>query len=212
MNRILKEASAEVFAYCLMGNHFHLAIRVGPVALASVMHRLLTSYSLVFNRRHDRAGHLFQARYKAILCLNDAYLATLIRYIHLNPVRAGLVSRPQDWRWSSFKGRSEANDYEADLADFDPWPKQTAENADLTREEDKIGIADLGLTVAARTGVRIDELRSDIRCRRVVEAKRLLARDAFKSGHSLMAIGRWLNAAPSSVSRYVRTNTGIRQA
>ncbi len=212
LSRIRRETSAEVLAYCLMGNHFHLAIKVGPVALASIMQRILTSHSLIFNRRHDRTGHLFQARYKAILCRNDAYLAILIRYIHMNPVRAKLVLRPQDWRWSSFSGRQEENGCEADLMDFDPWSKEAVENADLHAVAEKREIADIGLTISVRTGVELDELRSDNRRRPVVVAKRLFAQEAIRNGHSLMAVALWLNMTPSSASRYVRANTAIRQA
>ncbi|MCR4295507.1 MAG: transposase, partial [Elusimicrobia bacterium] len=97
LNRIVNESGASVLAYCLMGNHFHLAIKVGAVPLSSVLQRILTSHALTFNIRHDRTGHLFQARYRSNLCLTDAYLTALIRYIHMNPVRAGLVSRPEDW-------------------------------------------------------------------------------------------------------------------
>src|SRR6185503_15252840 len=95
------EMSCTILAYCLMGNHFHLAMRVGNIPLSRIMHRMLTTYAMAFNFRHDRTGHLFQARYKAILCLDDAYLLGLVRYIHLNPVRAGLVPKPENWPWSS---------------------------------------------------------------------------------------------------------------
>lgn len=96
------ETQFSILAYCLMGNHFHFAARVGSTPLSHIIQRLLTKYVLGFNQRHDREGHLFQARYKAALCLNDAYLITLIRYIHMNPVRAGLTKAPEDWPWSSY--------------------------------------------------------------------------------------------------------------
>ena len=98
-----RETDCSVLAYCLMGNHFHFAIRVGRTPLSRIMHRLLTVYAMAFNFRHDRQGHLFQARYKSVLCLDDAYLIALIRYIHMNPVRRGLVSSPELWAWSSFR-------------------------------------------------------------------------------------------------------------
>jgi putative transposase len=71
--------------------HLHLLLKTGTVPLSTVMRRLLTGYALWFNRRHNRSGHLFQNRFKSILCQEDAYLLELMRYIHLNPVRSGLV-------------------------------------------------------------------------------------------------------------------------
>ena len=84
-----------------MPNHFHLLIEVNRFSLSVIMQRLLTQYVKSFNLRHHRVGHLFQGRYKAILCQKDAYLLQLIRYVHLNPVRANLVKDSTNWRWSS---------------------------------------------------------------------------------------------------------------
>lgn len=74
-----------------MRNHFHLLLRTGLTPISTVMQRLLTGYALTFNRRHRRSGHLFQNRYKSVLCQEDAYLLELVRYIHLNPLRAKVV-------------------------------------------------------------------------------------------------------------------------
>lgn len=74
-----------------MGNHVHLLVRSGLAPIPTVMQRLLTSYAIRFNRRHRRHGHLFQNRYKSILCQKDPYFLELVRYIHLNPLRAKLV-------------------------------------------------------------------------------------------------------------------------
>lgn len=90
-----------VLAYCLMPNHVHLAIERGPVPLSKIMLALHSYYSQKFNFRHDRVGHLFQGRYKAFLVEQDRYLEALIRYIHNNPVKAGLVVRAEVYRWSS---------------------------------------------------------------------------------------------------------------
>lgn len=90
-----------LIAYCLMDNHVHLAIEMGPVRLSRVMLAVQSSYTQWFNRRHDRVGHLFQGRYKAYIVEKDRYLHALLRYIHRNPVEAGIVARPELHRWSS---------------------------------------------------------------------------------------------------------------
>lgn len=105
--RMLAEAKARflfrLYAYCLMPNHFHLLIESGVLPIAGAMHLLLTGYAVYFNREYQRVGHVFQGRYKPILCDRDPYLLALIRYIPLNPVRAGLVKNSVDWPWSSHR-------------------------------------------------------------------------------------------------------------
>ena len=91
-----------LYAYVLMPNHVHLLIETDKVPLSRIMQALQTTYTQKFNRRHKKVGHLFQGRYKAILCQKESYLLELIRYIAQNPVRAKLVKRLIDWRWSSF--------------------------------------------------------------------------------------------------------------
>jgi REP element-mobilizing transposase RayT len=88
---ILEETSTACYAWALLPNHFHLCLRTGTHPIATVMRRLLTGYAVTFNRRHRRHGHLFQNRYKSILCQEDRYLLELVRYIHLNPLRAHVV-------------------------------------------------------------------------------------------------------------------------
>jgi len=80
-----------IYAWALLPNHCHLLLRSGPPGLPMLMRRWLTGYAITFNRRHKRVGHLFQNRYKSIVVEEDAYFRELVRYIHLNPLRAGLV-------------------------------------------------------------------------------------------------------------------------
>ena len=89
---ILKDTKTVCYAWALIPSHFHLLLRTGSDPIATAMRRLLTGYAVSHNRRHRRYGHLFQNRYKSILCQEDVYLLELVRYIHLNPLRAGLVS------------------------------------------------------------------------------------------------------------------------
>jgi len=88
-------------AYCLMSNHFHLMVETPLGNLSWIMKHINGSYTTYFNVKHKRAGHLLQGRYKAVLVQADAYAAELSRYIHLNPVRAKMVSTPEEYRWSS---------------------------------------------------------------------------------------------------------------
>ncbi|MYM68115.1 addiction module toxin RelE [Pseudoduganella sp. FT55W] len=92
-----------VRAYCQMTNHYHLLLETVDGGLARGMRYLNGNYSQYFNRRHDRVGHVFQGRYKAILCQRDRYLLELSRYIELNPVRAGMTPQPATWPWSSHR-------------------------------------------------------------------------------------------------------------
>jgi putative transposase len=85
-----------VYAWSLMSNHFHLLVRTGNVPLSNNMRKLLTGYVVNYNRRHKRYGYLFQNRYKSILCEDDPYLLELTRYIHLNPLRAGIVKSVEE--------------------------------------------------------------------------------------------------------------------
>ena len=97
-----KRFSFLLYAYVLMANHLHLLIEVEEIQLSRIMHDLQFRYTHKFNSRHKKDGHLFQGRYKAILCDRDTYLLELSAYIHLNPVRAGIVEYPREYRWSSY--------------------------------------------------------------------------------------------------------------
>ncbi len=91
LSTLLPETQTSCYAWVLMSNHAHFLFRTGNVPLATLMRRLLTGHAVSFNRRHRRHGQLFQNRYKSIVCQEDIYLRELVRYIHLNPVRAGIV-------------------------------------------------------------------------------------------------------------------------
>lgn len=91
-----------VLAYCQMGNHFHLVLETRHSQLSRGMRYLNSNYSQYFNRQHGLVGHVFQGRYHAVLCQENAYLMELSRYTVLNPVRARLVAHPGDWLWSSY--------------------------------------------------------------------------------------------------------------
>ena len=90
------------YGYCLMSNHYHLLIETPDGNLSRGMRQLNGVYTQRFNKRHGRTGHIFQGRFKAILMQKESYLLEVCRYVVLNPVRAGLVSYPEEWKWSSY--------------------------------------------------------------------------------------------------------------
>ncbi|MBK8869471.1 MAG: transposase [Elusimicrobia bacterium] len=102
----LKKSACRCLAWVLMPNHFHLLIQAGKEGTPPLMRRLMTGYAGYFNWRHRRSGHLFQNRYKAILCEEEAYLMELVRYIHLNPLRGKVVESLEtldQFRWSGHR-------------------------------------------------------------------------------------------------------------
>ena len=108
-------------AYCLMPNHFHLLLEPDTYPLSRMMQQLNSAYSQVFNRRHERVGHVLQGRFKALLVDRDEYFLQLLRYILLNPVRAALVEDPDAWRWSSYRATAGVSEVPSFLALDDVW-------------------------------------------------------------------------------------------
>jgi REP element-mobilizing transposase RayT len=106
LSDLCRADALSVYAWALMNNHFHLLIRTGKQLLANSMRKLLTGYVVNYNRRHKRYGHLFQNRYKSIICEDDPYLLELTRYIHLNPLRAGLVKNLKELKGYQWCGHS----------------------------------------------------------------------------------------------------------
>jgi len=106
LERLLPETQTECYAWVFIPNHAHFLFRTGTVPIATLMRRLLTGYAVYFNRRHRRSGQLFQNRYKSILCQEDIYLKELVRYIHLNPIRAGLVKDLEELNRYPYCGHS----------------------------------------------------------------------------------------------------------
>jgi len=106
LSTILEETSTPCYGWALMPNHFHLLLRTGKVPISTIMRRLLTGYVVSFNRRHRRYGHLFQNRFKSILCQEDIYLKQLVGYIHLNPLRARVVADLKELSKYPYSGHS----------------------------------------------------------------------------------------------------------
>jgi REP element-mobilizing transposase RayT len=227
--RMLRETKKShkfhVFAYCLMGNHFHLLIQVADSPLYSGMHHFLTRYSLYFNHRHDRRGHLFQSRYTTPLCRQDSYLGILLRYIHLNPLRSGLVKNPAEWIWSGHRGLIGLIDDDlldssvlADLRGESLSELRGAYLSSLTEENQKapyrdyaegIGhsamsetptLASLASETARDFGLSAAELGAGHRGKRFTQAKLAFIENAHKSGHPLRDIAAALQCSPAAVT------------
>ncbi len=106
LDELLTDTMTFCYSWALMPNHAHLLLRTGQASLSTVMRRLLTGYAVSYNRRHRRHGHLFQNRYKSILCQEDPYLLELVRYIHLNPLRAKRVTNLKELDTYPYSGHS----------------------------------------------------------------------------------------------------------
>lgn len=106
VEKALDKFSATAMAYCLMGNHYHFVMHTTQANLSGLMRHLNGVYSQTFNRRHGQVGHMFQGRFHAVIVDRDAYLLEACRYVELNPVRAGMVSAPQLWPWSSYRSHA----------------------------------------------------------------------------------------------------------
>ncbi len=109
LQRYQKVSGYELYAYCLMGNHVHLLLKEVNEPLGITMRRIISSYVIWYNRKHDRIGHLFQGRFKSEPVENDAYLLTVIRYIFQNPVKAKMVRRVGNYKWSNYIDYLEEN-------------------------------------------------------------------------------------------------------
>ena len=106
VGQALSRFDAEALAYCLMGNHYHFVLHTRQANLSLLMRHINGVYTQTYNRRHDKVGHLFQGRFKAIIVDRDAYLLEVCRYVDLNPVRARMVKKPAAWTWSSYQAHA----------------------------------------------------------------------------------------------------------
>jgi putative transposase len=101
---VCEEYAVECWSYCLMPNHYHAALRPERANISASIRCLNGEYAQWWNRKHGKVGHAFQGRFKDQIVQRERYLLALLRYIALNPVRAGLVTRPEEWEWSSYQG------------------------------------------------------------------------------------------------------------
>jgi len=102
LRTVKEEAEYDLYAFCMMNNHVHLLIHDDQNQLPQIMKAINTSFALYFNKKYDRVGHVFQGRFKSEVIEDTPYLLTAVRYIHNNPVKAGLVNNPVQYKWSSY--------------------------------------------------------------------------------------------------------------
>jgi REP-associated tyrosine transposase len=110
LKEIANNCMLRIYAFCFMPNHIHLLLNPEEKNLYDAMRDLFSRYAMKFNRKYERKGHLFAGPYRQAVCLDDSYLLAASLYIHLNPVKAGFVSDPQNYRWSSCRLYYEDND------------------------------------------------------------------------------------------------------
>ena len=108
-----------IHGYCLMSNHVHLLIREKDDGISRIMSRIGTSYAWWYNRKYDRSGHVFQGRFGSECVEDDTHLLTVVRYIHNNPVRAAMVSVPEEYRWSSIRAYYGGGEHPAGLTEIE---------------------------------------------------------------------------------------------
>ena len=204
-----RELDFRVLGYCLMGNHYHLALQTGDRPLSLLMQRLLTSYARVFNDRWRTVGHPFQGRYGARRCKDDNDLRGVIRYIHMNPVEAGLADSPAHWGWSGHLGLigSRTNYPLVDVAfvwelfgglneyrDYLAQPRFSKETVSLDSIAVSIGTQD-----------QVRALRGASRTRESSELRREFLARALEAGYRRSEIARYLNRSGAAMTYLLRT-------
>ena len=223
LERVRFQTASELLAYCLLGNHFHLVVRVLKATLSTFMLRLAGTYAKGFNERHGRKGHLFGERHNARLCLDEGHLLNAIRYVNHNAVKHGFVEQAKDWPWSSFHA------YESGRADpfvrisglpigapgvtaapdpgFEPWtPVELTlpESSCLLRRpsgttEDLAALLD---AVAGEDELTLEALVGGGKCAQIVKARKKAVGRALAAGFRSTDIARVLGVSKSAISHY----------
>jgi REP element-mobilizing transposase RayT len=197
-----------LLAYCLMDNHFHFVLSPATDSLSLAMHDLLLRYSIYFNARNGRVGHLFQNRFHAKPCRNLAYLFHLISYVHLNPVRAGLVDHPGAWTWSSHPAYTGGSDRYVDLGRLEAVTGASlADIASVYQEKSGFwtelsakSIDELLEVAAAFVGLSPDELVAGERGNDFTQGRRLFVRWGLAAGHAQKDLADALECSRAAVS------------
>ncbi|MBI3297639.1 MAG: transposase [Elusimicrobia bacterium] len=230
---VARKTRCSILAFCPMPDHFHLLVKVSDIPLSDIMSRLLSRYAKRFNAVHRRRGHLFQSRYKPKLCMNQTYLLTLLVYIHMNPVKEGLVSAPGDWPWSSHKQilgpvHSSLLALDETLALLADDPESARRRYAALLEEKLDGFAptfeadleipppsppppvlatldEIATELWRRAGTSIRALPGTNRCPKISRLRREFTQLASDAGHANSAIAAFLGIHPTAVGQYLRS-------
>ncbi len=226
----------QVFAWCVMPNHYHLVVETIRSTLSHGMRRHNSTYAQYYNKRHGRIGHVFQGRYKALLVAKERYLLTVLRYVELNPCRAALVRHPADWPWSSARVSLGTSTPPAWSAVREVWARfggSDAENLTRYREflDDGMRLQSTPFPVRSSLVIgdesdaaRIHERAGDIACAEIPVAQRAIQpslesifvptrdtdeaiKEAYLAGFSLRAIAEYLGVHYTTVSSIARRTT-----
>ncbi|MFA7467831.1 MAG: transposase [Desulfotomaculaceae bacterium] len=223
----------ELFAYVIMSNHYHLALRTNTEPLSRVMHRINTVYSMYYNRTGKRSGHVFQGRYQAIPVHDEKYLLSLITYIHRNPVRAGIADNVADYPWSSDRHYRQmepgfvafefvldqlSNSRKNSLREYNLLMKQNVDlDLDLPDVTEVIApAADWSekpapdrrslkdvLMAVINDQEEYELIRKGSRIRKLMSSKEQFAKTALEHGYSMQEIARYIGVSPVAVCKYI---------
>ncbi|MDX6770077.1 MAG: transposase [Elusimicrobiota bacterium] len=205
----LARHGAALLSYCLMSNHLHLLMRSGDTPISTPLQEALGRYGSWFNHLHARVGHLFQGRYHAVLCGSDRQLVETVAYIHLNPVKAGMVPDPGRWRWSSHAELISGAHEWVDLRCLhESTGMQEAELKELylglleskTEKSAPDALAAMLEQIAGRHGIGTEELWAGRRGSAYSRARLELIIRARAAGHSDADIARALRCSKAAVS------------
>lgn len=227
-----RELEFEIYAYVLMTNHVHWLIRTGRVPISTIIHTIHSVYARVFNQTHERVGHVFQGRFKSQVCGDDRYVMSLCRYIHRNPLEAGLVKNLLEYPWSSYQDlcgkRSDTLiergfwlDYfgEPMAKELRQWVEENIEEHELEFEikqappeckgiqinEDRTDLSELAGLIARRFQTTIEELQGDSRMLSCVLARKHFIKEAVL-GHAYKRaeVARYLKKDRSLVTKVLQ--------
>lgn len=213
---LLIETETLCYAWSLITNHFHLLLQPTRFKLSLIMRRLLTGYAVTFNLRHDRVGHLFQNRYKSIVCDKEVYMLELVRYIHLNPVRAGLVDTLEGldrYPWSGHavlmgNRRLDGQVVDEILQRFDQsvsrarvgYHRFVSEGLTMGRREDLVGSGFKGKRLAGENKEKCDDKDSRILGDKVFADSILRNRSLYERARISLPLPELVNRVSSLLS------------
>jgi putative transposase len=232
--RVAESRGLSCYAYCLMANHFHLVAATSGPNLPQAIKEINGPYAQWWNRRHGRVGHVFQGRFQAQVVQDDAYLLTVCRYVVLNPVRAGLVEKPERWPWSSYRAtaglatpprflRPEAvwrhfsqSDSHAGICRYREFVAAQKSESDKPPPQPVLGdtafverFKQWRQRASPEVTRRERELRTpldDVFAGAVTKAARNLGiARAREQGYSMTAVARYLDVHPSTVSKILQS-------